>query len=65
MSYFEKTTFSPVASATDAFGRLRVSENYTIFDSKQIMNKSDEIYLGVQSNVASLMVASMNITEII
>jgi hypothetical protein len=44
MSYFEKTTFTPVASALDAFGRFRMSENYTIFDSKQILNNSVPLF---------------------
>lgn len=38
MSYFEQTTFTPSAAAQDAFGRFRVSENYTIFDSKLLID---------------------------
>ena len=44
MSYFEKTTFTPAASATDAFSRFRTSENYTIFDSKQIINNGVPLF---------------------
>ena len=35
MSYFEKAQFQPTIWGQDAFGKLRVSEPLTLFDSKQ------------------------------
>lgn len=34
-------TYAPLSGMLDAFGRLRVSEPYTIFDSKQIFDDAD------------------------
>lgn len=43
MSYFKNVTLGAIGDGPqiDAFGRLRVSEPYTIFDSKQIFDDGD------------------------
>jgi len=53
MTYFNEIKLNPNSASNDAFGRLRVSEVSTIFDSKLILDKNSNFWNEIISGSAT------------